>query len=178
MSGYFLKEKKKCSNFKAFIQRISYMLYSHMLKTVPLLDEENMGSQPHPSWPIISPPLVLIEVWEAFLEVSIKIYIGYLFIPEKAEHYLTGFLMNQPFPQVYVLHIHKSISLANFVHAPEKILIQTDLSFPTPNSSKSKILPQSLNFQGVTFLLFLSILFSQHLVNYSLLICHFADSPN
>ena len=150
-----------------------------MLKTVPALDKENMDSQPCPSVPIISPPLVLIEVQEAFLEVSIKIYIGYLvFILEKAEHYLIGFLMSQPFPQVYVLYIHKSISLANFVHAPEKILIQTDLSFPIPTSTKSKFLPQSLTFQGVTFLPFLSIPFSQHLLKYSLLICHFADSPN
>ena len=151
-----------------------------MLKTVSLLDEEKgWGPQPYPSGPIISPPLVLIEVLAAFLEVFIKIYIGYLvFIPEKAEHYLTGFLMYQPFSQVYVLHIHKSISLANFVHAPEKILIQTDISFSIPTSTKSKFLPQSLNFQGVTFLPFLSILFSQHLLYYSLLICHFADSPN
>lgn len=66
-----------------------------MLKTVPALDNENMGSQPCPSVPIISPPLVLIEVQEVFLEVSIKIYMGYLvFILEKAEHYLIGFLMS------------------------------------------------------------------------------------
>ena len=66
-----------------------------MLKTASLLDEEKgWGPQPYPSGPIISPPLVLIEVLAAFLEVFIKIYIGYLvFIPEKAEHYLTGFLM-------------------------------------------------------------------------------------